>query len=131
MEVHPFLPPPPILGTRNISIASSFKHPSIYKRADLKQIGQVIEDFFLWMASVKIGRNVFGHDIGSMVAHALVRSHPSVVRGAIILYQVIPGIDGWEEIQVSPAVWHMPAGISRSVRERGNWAPILETLKCR
>jgi pimeloyl-ACP methyl ester carboxylesterase len=83
------------------------------------------------MASVKIGRNVVGHDIGSMVAHALVRSHPSVVRGAIILDQVIPGIDGWEEIQGSPAVWHMSAGISRSVRERGNWAPILETLKCR
>jgi hypothetical protein len=84
VEVHPFLSPPPIRGTRNISISSSFKHPSIYKRADLKQIGQVIEDFFLWMASVKIGRNVVGHDIGSLVAYALARSHPSVVRRAMI-----------------------------------------------
>lgn len=89
MEAHPFLPPPTILGTRNISISSSFKHPSIYKRADLKQIGQVIEDFFLWMASVKIGRYVVGHDIGSMAAYALVRSHPSVLRVAMILDRLL------------------------------------------
>jgi hypothetical protein len=29
------------------------------------------------------------------------------MRGAMILDQVIPGIEGWEEVQGSPAVWHM------------------------
>ena len=50
---------------------------------------------------------VVGHDVGGMVAYALVRGHADVVRGAMILDQVIPGIDGWEEMQGSPAIWHM------------------------
>ncbi|HTF70626.1 MAG TPA: alpha/beta hydrolase, partial [Edaphobacter sp.] len=50
---------------------------------------------------------VVGHDLGGMVAYALVRSHVDMVRGAMLLDQVIPGIDGWEEIQGSPAMWHM------------------------
>jgi pimeloyl-ACP methyl ester carboxylesterase len=50
---------------------------------------------------------VVGHDLGGMVAYALVRSHADAVRGAMILDQVIPGIDGWEEMQGSPAVWHV------------------------
>jgi pimeloyl-ACP methyl ester carboxylesterase len=50
---------------------------------------------------------IVGHDIGAMVAYAFLRRYPQCIRGAMILDQVIPGIDGWEEVQGSPAVWHM------------------------
>jgi pimeloyl-ACP methyl ester carboxylesterase len=50
---------------------------------------------------------IVGHDLGGMVAYAFVRSHPELLRGAMILDQVIPGVDGWEEVQSSPALWHI------------------------
>jgi pimeloyl-ACP methyl ester carboxylesterase len=50
---------------------------------------------------------IVGHDIGGMVTYAFVRRYPWSTRGAMILDQVIPGIEGWEEVQGSPAVWHM------------------------
>jgi pimeloyl-ACP methyl ester carboxylesterase len=66
------------------------------------------EDLYQLLLSLQLTDvYVVGHDVGGMVAYALVRSHADVVRGAMILDQVIPGIDGWEDIQGSPAVWHM------------------------
>jgi pimeloyl-ACP methyl ester carboxylesterase len=50
---------------------------------------------------------VVGHDLGGMVAYALVRRYPELLTGAMILDQVIPGMDGWEQVQSSPAVWHI------------------------
>jgi pimeloyl-ACP methyl ester carboxylesterase len=51
---------------------------------------------------------VVGHDIGGMVAYALVRRHPEVTRGAMILDVALPGLAGWEETQGHPAFWHVP-----------------------
>lgn len=50
---------------------------------------------------------VVGHDIGGMVAYAYVRRYPQTLRGAMILDVPLPGIDGWDEIQGNPVMWHV------------------------
>jgi pimeloyl-ACP methyl ester carboxylesterase len=66
------------------------------------------EDVYQLVSGLKLERvYIVGHDIGGMVAYAFVRRYPQIMRGAMILDQVIPGIEGWEEVQGSPAVWHM------------------------
>jgi pimeloyl-ACP methyl ester carboxylesterase len=66
------------------------------------------EDVYQLVSALKLKRvYIVGHDIGGMVAYAFVRRHPQITRGAMILDQVIPGIEGWDEVQGSPAVWHM------------------------
>ena len=66
------------------------------------------EDVYQLVSTLKLERvYIVGHDIGGMVAYAFLRRYPGSTRGAMILDQVIPGIDGWEEVQASPAVWHM------------------------
>ena len=49
---------------------------------------------------------VVGHDIGGGVAYAIARLHPDAIRGAMILDVPIPGVDPWDQIKVSPALWH-------------------------
>lgn len=66
------------------------------------------EDVYQLASALKLERvYIVGHDIGGMVAYAFVRRYPQIMRGAMILDQVIPGIEGWEEVQGNPAVWHM------------------------
>jgi pimeloyl-ACP methyl ester carboxylesterase len=66
------------------------------------------EDIYQLVSALKLEDvYVVGHDIGGMVAYAFVRRYPQIMRGAMILDQVIPGIDGWDEVQRSPVVWHM------------------------
>jgi pimeloyl-ACP methyl ester carboxylesterase len=66
------------------------------------------EDIYQLVSALKLEDvYVVGHDIGGMVAYAFVRRYPQIMRGAMILDQVIPEIDGWDEVQSSPAVWHM------------------------
>jgi pimeloyl-ACP methyl ester carboxylesterase len=50
---------------------------------------------------------VVGHDLGGMVAYAFVRRYPQVTRGAMILDVPLPGIEGWDDIQGHPAMWHV------------------------
>jgi pimeloyl-ACP methyl ester carboxylesterase len=50
---------------------------------------------------------IVGHDLGGMVAYAFARLYPELLTGVMILDQVIPGIDGWDQVQSSPAVWHI------------------------
>ena len=50
---------------------------------------------------------IVGHDIGGHVAYAFVRRFPQITRGAMILDTPIPGIEGWEEVQAAPFMWHM------------------------
>jgi len=66
------------------------------------------EDVFQLVSALKL-KDVYivGHDIGGMVAYAFVRSYPQAARGVMILDTPIPGIDGWEEAQRSPAAWHV------------------------
>jgi pimeloyl-ACP methyl ester carboxylesterase len=66
------------------------------------------EDVYQLVSALKLERvYIVGHDIGGMVAYAFIRRYPQIVRGAMILDEVIPGIEGWEEVQGSPALWHM------------------------
>jgi pimeloyl-ACP methyl ester carboxylesterase len=50
---------------------------------------------------------IVGHDIGGQVSYAFVRRYPEAARGAMILDTPIPGIEGWDEIQSHPAMWHV------------------------
>jgi len=50
---------------------------------------------------------IVGHDIGGHVAYAFVRRFPQISRGAMILDTPIPGIEGWDDIQGAPFMWHM------------------------
>jgi pimeloyl-ACP methyl ester carboxylesterase len=66
------------------------------------------EDIYELVSALGLeGVYVVGHDLGGMVAYAFVRRHPEVLRGAMILDQGITGIDGWDKVQGSPAVWHV------------------------
>jgi pimeloyl-ACP methyl ester carboxylesterase len=48
---------------------------------------------------------IVGHDLGGIVAYALVRHDPQALRGAMILDAPIPGIAGWDESM--NGVWHV------------------------
>src|SRR3984893_11428355 len=50
---------------------------------------------------------IVGHDIGGMVTYAFIRRYPQITRGAMILDVPIPGIEGWDEIQGDPSIWHV------------------------
>jgi pimeloyl-ACP methyl ester carboxylesterase len=67
------------------------------------------DDVYELLRALKL-QNVYvvGHDLGGIVAHALVRRHPEVARGAMILDVALPGIDGYEATQGQPAFWHIP-----------------------
>jgi pimeloyl-ACP methyl ester carboxylesterase len=66
------------------------------------------EDIHQLVASLKLERvYIVGHDIGGMVAYAFVRRYPHGPRGAMILDVPLPGIEGWDEIQGHPAMWHV------------------------
>jgi pimeloyl-ACP methyl ester carboxylesterase len=49
---------------------------------------------------------VAGHDNGGMVAYALARLYPEVVRGVMILDVPIPGLEPWEQVKIDPVLWH-------------------------
>lgn len=50
---------------------------------------------------------IVGHDIGGMVAYAYARLFPEAARGVMILDVPLPGIQGWDQIQGDPSVWHI------------------------
>jgi pimeloyl-ACP methyl ester carboxylesterase len=60
------------------------------------------EDVYQLVSTLKLERvYIVGHDIGGMVTYAFVRRFPRSTRGAMIPDQVIPGIEGWEEVQLN------------------------------
>jgi pimeloyl-ACP methyl ester carboxylesterase len=66
------------------------------------------EDVHQLASALKLERvYIVGHDIGGMVAYAFVRRYPEVTRGAMILDEPLPGIEGWDESQSGPSVWHV------------------------
>lgn len=66
------------------------------------------EDVYQLVSRLKLEHvYVVGHDIGGHVAYAFFRRYPQAMRGAMILDTPIPGIEGWEEIQGAPFMWHM------------------------
>lgn len=66
------------------------------------------EDVHQLAAALKLERvYIVGHDIGGQVAYAFVRRYPQATRGVMILDTPIPGIEGWDEVQGHPAMWHV------------------------
>jgi pimeloyl-ACP methyl ester carboxylesterase len=66
------------------------------------------EDVYQLVSGLKLERvYIVGHDLGGMVTYAFVRRYPQVTRGAMILDVAIPGVEGWDEIQGDPSVWHV------------------------
>ena len=49
---------------------------------------------------------VVGHDIGLMVAYAYAAQFPSEVEKLVLMDAFLPGVNGWEAIYNSPAIWH-------------------------
>jgi pimeloyl-ACP methyl ester carboxylesterase len=83
-------------------VGGSIATPGGYDAANMA------EDIYQLAAALKLERvYIVGHDIGGMVAYAFVRRYPQATRGAMILDVPLPGIDGWDEIQGHPAMWHV------------------------
>jgi pimeloyl-ACP methyl ester carboxylesterase len=49
---------------------------------------------------------VVGHDIGLMVAYAYAAQFPTEVTKLVLMNAFLPGVEGWEAIYNSPAIWH-------------------------
>jgi pimeloyl-ACP methyl ester carboxylesterase len=49
---------------------------------------------------------VVAHDIGNMVAYAYTALYPDKVYKLVVMDAPIPGIDPWNEILLTPGVWH-------------------------
>ena len=76
--------------------------------ADGYDAANMAEDIYQLALALRLGRvYVVGHDVGGHVAYAFVRRFPQIMRGAMILDTPIPGIEGWEEVQGAPFMWHM------------------------
>ena len=66
------------------------------------------EDIYQLTKALNLERvYIVGHDIGGHVAYAFVRRYPDATRGAMILDTPVPGIEGWNEIQGDPNMWHV------------------------
>jgi pimeloyl-ACP methyl ester carboxylesterase len=76
--------------------------------SDGNDAATMAEDIYQLASVLKLEHvYIVGHDIGGHVAYAFVRRFAQITRGAMILDTPIPGIEGWEEIQGAPFMWHM------------------------
>ena len=50
--------------------------------------------------------DVVGHDIGTMVAYAYAASYPDKVTKLVVMDAPVPGIAPWNQIVLSPKLWH-------------------------
>jgi pimeloyl-ACP methyl ester carboxylesterase len=61
----------------------------------------------------KLGQDraaVVGHDIGTMVAYAYAARYPDKVDKLVVMDAPVPGIAPWDEIILSPKLWHFNFG---------------------
>jgi pimeloyl-ACP methyl ester carboxylesterase len=49
---------------------------------------------------------VVAHDIGNMVAYAYAATYPDKVERLVVMDAPIPGVGPWNEILLTPGVWH-------------------------
>jgi pimeloyl-ACP methyl ester carboxylesterase len=49
---------------------------------------------------------VVGHDIGLMVAYAYAAQFPNETEKLVLMDAFLPGVEGWEAVYNSPAIWH-------------------------
>jgi len=50
---------------------------------------------------------IVGHDVGGMVAYALVRRYPETSRGVMLLDAPVPGLGPWDAVTANPIIWHI------------------------
>jgi pimeloyl-ACP methyl ester carboxylesterase len=53
---------------------------------------------------------VIGHDIGTMVAYAYAARYPDKVNKLVVMDAPVPGIPPWDQIVLSPQLWHFNFG---------------------
>jgi len=53
---------------------------------------------------------VVGHDIGTMVAYAYAARYPDKVDKLVVMDAPVPGIPPWDQIVLSPQLWHFNFG---------------------
>jgi pimeloyl-ACP methyl ester carboxylesterase len=53
---------------------------------------------------------VVGHDIGTMVAYAYAARYPDKVNKLVVMDAPVPGIPPWDQIVLSPQLWHFNFG---------------------
>jgi len=53
---------------------------------------------------------VVGHDIGTMVAYAYAARYPAKVSKLVVMDAPVPGIAPWDQIVLTPALWHFNFG---------------------
>lgn len=53
---------------------------------------------------------VVGHDIGTMVAYAYAARYPDKVTKLVVMDAPVPGVAPWDEIVLSPQLWHFNFG---------------------
>lgn len=61
----------------------------------------------------KLGQDrtaVVGHDIGTMVAYAYAARYPDKVTRLVVMDAPVPGIDPWDQIILTPPLWHFNFG---------------------
>jgi pimeloyl-ACP methyl ester carboxylesterase len=61
----------------------------------------------------KLGQDrtaVVGHDIGTMVAYAYAARYPAKVSKLVVMDAPVPGIAPWDQIVLTPALWHFNFG---------------------
>lgn len=49
---------------------------------------------------------VVAHDIGNMVAYAYAATYPDKVERLVVMDAPIPGIEPWNQILLTPGIWH-------------------------
>lgn len=54
--------------------------------------------------------DVVGHDIGTMVAYAYAARYPASVSRLVVMDAPVPGIAPWDQIVLSPQLWHFNFG---------------------
>lgn len=61
----------------------------------------------------KLGQDhtaVVGHDIGTMVAYAYAARYPDKVTRLVVMDAPVPGVAPWDQIVLTPALWHFNFG---------------------
>ena len=62
---------------------------------------------------MKLGQDhtaVVGHDIGTMVAYAYAAQYPDKVGKLVVMDAPVPGVAPWDQIVLSPQLWHFNFG---------------------
>ena len=71
---------------------------------DIANLAQDIRDLIV---ALKLERAyLVGHDNGGMVAYAVARLYPDVMRGLMVVNSPIPGIAPWDRIKADAKLWH-------------------------